>query len=74
MSILVSLVAGWVLLIGITFAIQNYYAELQRRAGVPPAQIFIDAVGHDRRQAAAADRRSARSCSAAWPRSPPTRG
>jgi amino acid permease (GABA permease) len=43
MSILVSLVAGWILLIGITFAIQNYSAEAG--AAVPPAQIFIDAAG-----------------------------
>ncbi len=45
MSILVSLVAGWVLLIGITFAIQNYANEAGSATGVPPAQIFIDAVG-----------------------------
>ena len=45
MSILVSLMAGWVLLIGITFAIQHYTAELNSATGVPPAQIFIDAVG-----------------------------
>ncbi len=45
MSILVSLVAGWILLIGITFAIQNYTAEVGSATGVPPAQIFIDAVG-----------------------------
>jgi amino acid permease (GABA permease) len=45
MSILVSLAAGWVLLIGITFAIQDYGGELHSSTGVPPAQIFIDAVG-----------------------------
>ncbi|MHB1613695.1 MAG: amino acid permease [Actinomycetes bacterium] len=45
MSILVSLVAGWVLLIGLTFAIQNYTKTLGTPTGVPPAQIFIDAVG-----------------------------
>ena len=45
MSIIVSLFAGWLLLIGITFAIQNYSAELNSATGVPPAQIFIDAVG-----------------------------
>ncbi|WP_243640288.1 amino acid permease [Streptacidiphilus pinicola] len=45
MSILVSLVAGWVLLIGITFAIQNYNGEVNSATGVPPAQIFMDAVG-----------------------------
>src|SRR5258708_22221924 len=44
-SILVSLIAGWVLLIGITFAIQHYSGELSSATGVPPAQIFIDAVG-----------------------------
>ncbi len=44
-SILVSLVAGWVLLLGVTFAIQNYSKELSSPTGVPPAQIFLDAVG-----------------------------
>ena len=43
MSIVVSLFAGWVLLIGVTFAIQNYAKE--SLAYVAPAQIFIDAVG-----------------------------
>jgi amino acid permease (GABA permease) len=43
MSIVMSLVAGWVLLIGLTFAIQNYTQEAA--ATVPPAQIFIDAIG-----------------------------
>src|SRR5499425_1147015 len=45
MSILVSLFAGWVLLIGVTFAIQNYSGEVGSATGVPPAQIFIDAIG-----------------------------
>jgi amino acid permease (GABA permease) len=45
LSIVVSLVAGWVLLIGITFAIRDYDGALASRTGVPPAQIFIDAVG-----------------------------
>ncbi len=45
MSIIVSLVAGWILLIGVTFAIQNYTGEATSATGVPPAQIFIDAVG-----------------------------
>jgi amino acid permease (GABA permease) len=44
-SIVVSLAAGWVLLIGITFAIQNYSKEVGSATGVPPAQIFIDAAG-----------------------------
>ncbi|WP_354643986.1 amino acid permease [Kitasatospora camelliae] len=42
-AILVSLVAGWVLLIGLTFAVQDYAAEAA--AAVPPAAIFLDAVG-----------------------------
>jgi amino acid permease (GABA permease) len=45
MSIVVSLFAGWVLLIGVTFAIQHYSATLTTATGVPPAQIFVDAVG-----------------------------
>jgi amino acid permease (GABA permease) len=45
MSIVVSLIAGWVLLIGVTFAIQNYTAEVGSATAVPPAQIFIDAAG-----------------------------
>nr|WP_243769861.1 amino acid permease [Amycolatopsis acidicola] len=44
-SILVSLVAGWILLIGITFAIQDYDGAVNSSTGVPPAQIFIDAAG-----------------------------
>src|ERR1700757_3151930 len=44
MSIIVSLVAGWILLIGVTFAIQNYVTEVG--STVPPAQIFVDAVGN----------------------------
>jgi amino acid permease (GABA permease) len=45
MSIVISLIAGWILLLGVTFAIQNYNAELASPTGVPPAQIFIDAIG-----------------------------
>ncbi|MBI3648696.1 MAG: amino acid permease [Actinobacteria bacterium] len=46
MSIVVSLVAGWILLIGVTAAIQNYDTELTRGiAGFAPAFIFIDAAG-----------------------------
>jgi amino acid transporter len=44
-SIIISLIAGWVLLIGVTSAIQNYSAE--STAVTPAAQIFIDAVGHN---------------------------
>src|SRR5262249_491404 len=45
MPIGVSLCGGWVLVIGITFAIQNYSGEVGSATGVPPAQIFIDAIG-----------------------------
>ncbi len=38
-------IAGWVLLIGVTFAIQSYDGALNSETGVPPAQIFIDAIG-----------------------------
>ncbi|WP_083976592.1 amino acid permease [Kitasatospora azatica] len=44
-SIVVSLVAGWILLFGLTFAIQDYSGELGSSTGVPPAQIFLDAIG-----------------------------
>jgi amino acid permease (GABA permease) len=44
-SIIVSLVAGWVLLIGVTSAIQDYAAEAG--ATTPGAQVFLDAVGHN---------------------------
>jgi amino acid permease (GABA permease) len=44
-SIVISLIAGWILLIGVTSAIQDYTKELG--AVVPPAQIFVDAVGKD---------------------------
>ncbi|MEV6236851.1 amino acid permease [Lentzea sp. NPDC051838] len=45
MSIVVSLIAGWVLLVGITFAIKDYDGAIGSSTGVPPAQIFIDALG-----------------------------
>jgi amino acid permease (GABA permease) len=44
-SIVVSLFAGWLLLIGVTSAIQNYAAEAT--AVTPAAQVFIDAAGHN---------------------------
>jgi amino acid permease (GABA permease) len=44
-SIVVSLVAGWILLIGVTFAIQSYDGALDSSTGVPPVQIFLDALG-----------------------------
>jgi amino acid transporter len=43
LSIVVSLFAGWVLLIGVTSAIQNYAVEAGNP--VPAAKIFIDAAG-----------------------------
>src|SRR5579864_7216845 len=45
MSIVVSLFAGWLLLIGITFAIQKAHYSLYTGALVPPAQIFATAIG-----------------------------
>src|SRR6202167_5482726 len=45
MSILISLIAGWVLLIGITFAIQKANYTSEATAVVAPAQIWIDAIG-----------------------------
>jgi amino acid permease (GABA permease) len=45
-SIWVSLIAGFVLLVGITYAITNNYASaLASKTGVPPVQIWIDAIG-----------------------------
>jgi amino acid transporter len=45
MSILVSLFAGWVLLIGITFAIQEVHYQTYLGALVPPAEVFAIAIG-----------------------------
>lgn len=44
-AIWVSWVAGFVLLAGLTFAIQDYVGTQDSATGVPPAQIFIDAIG-----------------------------
>jgi amino acid transporter len=44
-SIVVSLIAGWVLLIGVTFAIQKAHYATYTGALVPPAQIWVDAIG-----------------------------
>ncbi|MDT3396459.1 amino acid permease [Streptomyces sp. B1866] len=44
-AIWVSWIAGFVLLVGLTFAIQDYDGTLNGATGVPPAQIFLDAVG-----------------------------
>jgi amino acid transporter len=46
MSILVSLFAGWLLLIGITFAIQKSHYATYLGALVPPAQVFATAIGN----------------------------
>lgn len=45
LSVVVSVIAGFVLLIAITSAIQDYEAERTTELGLPPAQIFIDAAG-----------------------------
>ena len=45
MSVVVSVLAGFVLLVAITWAIQDYEAERTSALGLPPAQIFIDAAG-----------------------------
>jgi amino acid permease (GABA permease) len=47
MSVVVSVIAGFVLLFAITWSIQDYEAELASPLKLPPAQIFIDAVGHN---------------------------
>src|SRR3954469_5051072 len=44
-SVWVSILAGWVLLIAVTAAIQNYEAARTSDTGLPPAQIFIDEAG-----------------------------
>ena len=54
MSIVVSLIAGWVLLIGLTFAIQKAEYSTYLGALVPPAQVIVDRDRQYRRQAAAA--------------------
>jgi amino acid permease (GABA permease) len=45
MSIIVSLFAGWILLIGITFAIHKSQYTGDLSALVPPAQVFANAIG-----------------------------
>jgi amino acid transporter len=46
-AIWVSWVAGFVLLAGLTFAIQDYTATQNSATGVPPAQILLDGLGTD---------------------------
>jgi amino acid transporter len=45
-SIWVSWFAGFALLAGLTFAIQDYAGTQNTSTGVPPAQIFLDALGN----------------------------
>ncbi|WP_189328887.1 amino acid permease [Actinoplanes ianthinogenes] len=47
MSVVVSVIAGFVLLFAITWSIQDYDGSATTSLGLPPAQIFIDAAGHD---------------------------
>ena len=44
-SVIVSIIAGWVLLVAITAAIQDYAGALGTSTGLPAAQIFVDAAG-----------------------------
>ncbi|MFF2650190.1 amino acid permease [Streptomyces sp. NPDC058045] len=44
-AIWVSWLAGFVLLAGLTFAIQDYAGTVNSATGVPPAQILLDALG-----------------------------
>jgi amino acid transporter len=44
-AIWVSWVAGFVLLAGLLFAVQDYEATQSSATGVPPAQIFLDVLG-----------------------------
>jgi amino acid transporter len=44
-AIWVSWIAGFVLLAGLTFAIQDYAATRRSATGVPPAQILLDGLG-----------------------------
>jgi amino acid transporter len=46
-SIWVSWIAGFVLLAGLTFAIQDYDATRASETGLPPAQILLDGLGTD---------------------------
>ena len=47
MSVVVSVIAGFFLLVAITWSIQDYEAERTTALGLPPAQIFIDAAGQN---------------------------
>ena len=45
MSIVVSIVAGWILIVGVSFAIQPGKYTTEAASLVAPGQIFIDAIG-----------------------------
>ncbi|GAA3907368.1 amino acid permease [Actinoplanes auranticolor] len=45
LSVVVSVIAGFLLLTAITWSIQDYDAQRTTELGLPPAQIFIDAAG-----------------------------
>ncbi|WP_433826885.1 amino acid permease [Actinoplanes sp. CA-015351] len=47
LSVVVSVIAGFVLLFAITWSIQDYEGARTSDLALPPAQIFIDAAGHD---------------------------
>jgi amino acid transporter len=47
MSVVVSVIAGFFLLFAITWSIQDYDAARLSPTALPPAQIFIDAAGHN---------------------------
>ena len=47
LSVVVSVIAGFILLFAITWSIQDYEAERTTALALPPAQIFIDAAGHN---------------------------
>jgi amino acid permease (GABA permease) len=44
-SVVISLIAGFLLLFAVTWAIQDYDGQRASATGFPPAQIFIDATG-----------------------------
>ena len=44
-SIVISLVAGLILMTTVTYATTNYAAAIGSKTGVPPLQIFLDALG-----------------------------
>ncbi|GAA0800889.1 amino acid permease [Spirilliplanes yamanashiensis] len=47
LSVVVSVIAGFVLLFAITWSIQDYEAARTSELALPPAQIFIDAAGQN---------------------------